>query len=98
MACAEAASPVLASSRLASARCLSSKDWGIEMTEPVHDYSRLFIELGGVAVGLAILARIASRARLSPISLFLLAGLAFGKGGIAPLNMTKEFISLGAEI
>jgi CPA2 family monovalent cation:H+ antiporter-2 len=44
------------------------------MTESIHDYSRLFIELGGVAVGLAILARIASRIRLSPISLFLLAG------------------------
>src|SRR5215831_20024581 len=68
------------------------------MTGPAHDYSRLFIELGGLAVGLAVLARVARRLRLSAISLFLLSGLAFGKGGIAPLNVTKDFISLGAEI
>lgn len=68
------------------------------MTEPAPDYSLLFIELGGVAVGLAVLARLASRWGLSAISLFLLAGLAFGKGGIAPLNLTKDFIQLGAEI
>lgn len=68
------------------------------MAESVHDYSRLFIELGALALGLAIVARIARRLRLSSISLFLLAGLAFGKGGIAPLNLSKDFISLGAEI
>ena len=68
------------------------------MTEPVHDYSLLFIQLGSVAVGLAVLARMASRWGLSAISLFLLAGLAFGKGGIAPLHLTKDFIQLGAEV
>ena len=54
--------------------------------------------VGGVAVGLAVLARIARRWGLSAISLYLLAGLAFGKGGIAPLNLTRDFIHLGAEI
>lgn len=68
------------------------------LTEAAPDYSLLFIELGGVAVGLAVLARLASRWGLSAISLFLLAGLAFGKGGIAPLSLTKDFIQLGAEI
>lgn len=68
------------------------------MTSPPPDYSLLFIELGSVAVGLAVLARLARRWGLSAISLFLLAGLAFGKGGIAPLNLTKDFIQLGAEI
>lgn len=62
------------------------------------DYSLLFIELGSVAVGLAVLARLARRWGLSAISLYLLGGLAFGKGGIAPLNLTKDFIQLGAEI
>ena len=47
---------------------------------------------------LAVLARLARRWGLSAISLYLLAGLAFGKGGIAPLNLTKDFIQLGAEI
>jgi CPA2 family monovalent cation:H+ antiporter-2 len=68
------------------------------LTGPAPDYSLLFIELGSVAVGLAVLARLARRWGLSAISLYLLGGLAFGKGGIAPLNLTKDFIQLGAEI
>jgi len=32
------------------------------------------------------------------MSLYLLGGLAFGNGGIAPLNLTKDFIHLGSEI
>jgi CPA2 family monovalent cation:H+ antiporter-2 len=35
---------------------------------------------------------------LSPIPLYLLAGLAFGEGGLLPLITTKEFIEIGAEI
>jgi monovalent cation:H+ antiporter-2, CPA2 family len=62
------------------------------------DYSHLFIELGCVAVGLAVLARLARRFGLSAISLFLLAGLAFGTGGLLPLNLSKHFIQLGAEL
>ena len=68
------------------------------MPEAIHDFSRLFIELGAVAIGLALLARIASRWGISSISLFLLGGLAFGRGGIAPLDLSKDFIRLGAEI
>ena len=64
----------------------------------MHDFSRLFIELGLVIVGLAILARLASRWGFSAIPLYLLAGLAFGDGGLAPLSVTKNFISVGAEI
>ncbi len=58
----------------------------------------VFIELGAVAIGLALLARIASRWGFSSISLFLIGGLAFGNGGIAPLNLSRNFIQLGAEI
>jgi len=68
------------------------------VTAPAHDYTRLFIELGGIAVALAVLARIAHRLRLSAVSLFLLAGLAFGDGGIVHLDVSKDFIRLGAEI
>lgn len=63
-----------------------------------HALSRLFIELGGVAIGLAVLARLASRWGFSSISLFLLGGLACGRGGLVPLNLSKTFIQLGAEI
>src|SRR5687767_12431703 len=35
---------------------------------------------------------------MSPIPLYLLAGLAFGQGGLIPLDASDEFISIGAEI
>jgi CPA2 family monovalent cation:H+ antiporter-2 len=63
-----------------------------------HDISFTFIELGAVVVGLAILARLASRIGFSAIPLYLIAGLAFGNGGLIPLDLTKGFIQLGAEI
>lgn len=68
------------------------------MSAAPSDYSLLFIELGSVAVGLAVLGRLAQRWGLSAISLYLLGGLAFGRGGFAPLNLSKDFIQLGAEI
>jgi monovalent cation:H+ antiporter-2, CPA2 family len=60
--------------------------------------SAVLIELGVVIVGLAILARLASRLAIPAIPLYLLAGLAFGEGGVLPLITTAEFIELGAEI
>ena len=65
---------------------------------PNNDVSLVFIELGAVVVGLALLARIASRFGFSAIPLYLLAGLALGNGGLFPLNLSKGFIELGAEI
>ena len=46
--------------------------------------AELLLELGGVILGLGVLGRIAGRVGLSPIPLYLLAGLAFGKGGLLP--------------
>jgi CPA2 family monovalent cation:H+ antiporter-2 len=57
-----------------------------------------FIELGCAVIGLGVLARIANRWGFSAIPLYLLAGLAFGNGGIAPLNVSENFIHGGAEI
>lgn len=57
-----------------------------------------FIEIGGVAVVLALLARLAGRLGITAIPFYLLAGLAVGNGGIAPLDVSAEFISLVAEI
>src|SRR5712691_5318970 len=68
------------------------------MGTTTHDVSFVFIELGLAIVGLAVLARLASRWGLSAIPLYLLAGLAFGKGGLAPLNLSESFIRTGAEI
>jgi CPA2 family monovalent cation:H+ antiporter-2 len=63
-----------------------------------HDFSHVFIELGLAVVGLAVLARLANRWGFSAIPLYLLAGLAFGNGGLAPLKLTENFIHIGAEI
>jgi CPA2 family monovalent cation:H+ antiporter-2 len=60
--------------------------------------SGVLIELGAVIVGLAILARLASRLAIPAIPLYLVAGLAFGEGGLLPLVTTAEFIEIGAEI
>lgn len=65
---------------------------------PTTPVSVIFIELGSAVIGLAILARIASRWGFSAIPLYLLAGLGFGDGGLVPLNVSKEFIHTGAEI
>lgn len=68
------------------------------MPSTPHDFSHVFIELGLAVVGLAALARLANRWGFSAIPLYLLAGLAFGKGGLAPLKLTENFIHIGAEI
>jgi CPA2 family monovalent cation:H+ antiporter-2 len=56
------------------------------------------LELGAVILGLAVIARIAARFDLPTVPLYLLAGLAFGEGGILPLVTTKDFVETGAEI
>ncbi len=58
----------------------------------------LLLELGGVLLALGILGRLAGRLGVSPIPLYLLAGLAFGDGGLLPLVTAKQFIEIGAEI
>src|SRR5882757_1448996 len=68
------------------------------MHSTTSDASLLFIELGSAIVGLALLARFANRWGFSAIPLYLIAGLAFGNGGLAPLNLSTNFIHIGAEI
>jgi monovalent cation:H+ antiporter-2, CPA2 family len=63
-----------------------------------HDPSFVFLELGGIIVGLAILARLAIRIGFSSIPLYLIAGLAFGNGGLLPLDLSEGFVRLGSEI
>ncbi|MET9930290.1 MULTISPECIES: cation:proton antiporter [unclassified Streptomyces] len=56
------------------------------------------IEFGAIILGLGLLGRFAARFSLSPIPLYLLAGLAFGNGGLLPLGASEEFVAIGAEI
>ena len=58
----------------------------------------LLAELGAVVLGLGLMARLANRLAISPIPLFLLAGLALGEGGLIPIVTSEEFIEVGAEI
>jgi CPA2 family monovalent cation:H+ antiporter-2 len=60
--------------------------------------SKVFMELGAVAIGLALLARLAHRWGFSAIPLYLLGGLAFGNGGLVPLEVSEHFVHIGAEI
>ncbi len=63
-----------------------------------HDTATLLLELGGVVLGLAIVARLARHARLPAIPFYLLAGLAFGEGGFLDVGAAEEFIEVGAEV
>jgi CPA2 family monovalent cation:H+ antiporter-2 len=56
------------------------------------------VELGAVLIVLAILCRIAHRIGLSPIPLYLLAGLVVGEGGIVDLGPTRDFIEVAAAV
>jgi len=64
----------------------------------VHGTTILLIEVGALLFTLGMLGRLGRRVGLSPIPLYLLAGLAFGHGGLVPLSASEEFIRVGAEI
>lgn len=58
----------------------------------------LFIELGLIFFALALLGRVAYRIGISPIPLFLIAGMVFGTQNLLPVEFSKPFIEAGAEI
>ena len=68
------------------------------LAAPGGDAALAFVEIGAVALALAALARLAGRLGITAIPFFLLAGLAVGEGGVAPLDVSADFISLTAEI
>ena len=58
----------------------------------------LLRELGALFTVLTVLGTAARRFALSPIPLYLLAGLALGDGGVAPIPAADEFLEAGATI
>ncbi len=58
----------------------------------------VFVEIGAVALVLAALARLAARVGITPIPFYIVAGLAVGRGGVAPLDVSEDFIATVAEI
>ncbi|MGW3341013.1 cation:proton antiporter [Streptomyces sp. NPDC001009] len=64
----------------------------------MHSSAVFLIEFGAIILALGLLGRLAARLSFSPIPLYLLAGLAFGEGGLLPLGASEEFVAIGAEI
>jgi CPA2 family monovalent cation:H+ antiporter-2 len=64
----------------------------------MHETTTLLVEVGALLLLLGLLGRLSRRFGVSPIPLYLLAGLAFGHGGLLPLNASEEFFAVGAEI
>ncbi|MDQ6798902.1 MAG: cation:proton antiporter [Actinomycetota bacterium] len=62
------------------------------------DSAVVFIELGAVGLVLAVLARVAGRFGITAIPFYLVAGLAVGEGGLAPLDVSARFIDLAGDI
>ncbi|OIN80464.1 cation:proton antiporter [Mycobacterium malmoense] len=58
----------------------------------------LLFQLGALLAILAILGAAARRFALSPIPVYLLAGLSLGKGGLLPVAAAGEFVTTGAPI
>ncbi|BBZ45542.1 cation:proton antiporter [Mycobacterium parmense] len=58
----------------------------------------LLFELGALLAILAVLGTAARRFALSPIPVYLLAGLSLGKGGILPVAAAGEFVTTSAPI
>ncbi|MGH3462660.1 MAG: cation:proton antiporter, partial [Kribbellaceae bacterium] len=56
------------------------------------------LELGAVFFGLGLLGMLAHRFGVSPVPLYLVAGLAFGEHGPLPLAAGERFIDTGAEV
>jgi CPA2 family monovalent cation:H+ antiporter-2 len=63
-----------------------------------HQIPALLVEVGALLLALSLLSRAAGRLGISPIPLYLLAGLAFGSGGLMPLTASDEFFEVGAQI
>ncbi|MDG4794840.1 cation:proton antiporter [Micromonospora sp. WMMD1082] len=64
----------------------------------MHDFTNLLIQVGALLFLLGLLGRLGRRIGLSPIPLYLLAGLVLGHGGILELHASEEFFAVGAEI
>lgn len=62
------------------------------------DVAGFLLELGVLAATLGVLARVAAGLRLSPIPLYLLAGVAFADGGVVSLGLSRDFVDAGADI
>ncbi len=64
----------------------------------MHTSVALLLELGLILTALSALGAIARRFALTPVPLYLLAGLALGEGGVAPVPAAGEFVEIAGAI
>lgn len=64
----------------------------------MHHTTQILIEAGALFFAMSILGRMAAKIGISPIPVYLLAGLMFGKGGLLPFDASEEFFSVASEI
>ncbi|MFI7707449.1 cation:proton antiporter [Nonomuraea sp. NPDC049480] len=64
----------------------------------MHISIALLLELGLILVVLSALGSLARRGALSPVPLYLLAGLALGEGGVLPVPTAAGFVRAAASI
>lgn len=60
--------------------------------------SLLLAEIGVVLIFLGVIAYFAKKISISTVPFFLIAGLAFGTGGVADLELSTSFLNTGAQI
>jgi monovalent cation:H+ antiporter-2, CPA2 family len=58
----------------------------------------VLVELGALFLGLGLLGRLASRAGMSPVPLYLLGGLGVGHGGLVPVTGLDGFDEIASEL
>ena len=64
----------------------------------MHTPIALLLELGVILTALSVLGAVARRFALSPVPLYLVAGLVLGDGGLTPVPAAREFVDTGASI
>ena len=62
------------------------------------DTARIVLELGVLLLALGAVARLAVAWKIASAPLFLMVGLAFGDGGLAPIELSQPLIGVFAEV
>ncbi len=70
----------------------------LAVTSPDSIDGFVLAEIGAVLIFLGLAALLATALRFSVVPIFLLSGLAFGEGGIVPLKLSDNFLTLGAQM
>lgn len=60
--------------------------------------AQLLMQVGGLLIVLAVLGGLARRFALSPVPVYLLAGVFLGTGGVLPMGAAGQFVNTGAPI